>query len=133
MNIEDYIIARVNYLMRVRDAQIVKRLERGMSNYTYVVESQGNKYTYRVPGIYAEKFVDREDEQAVIQQVEELGLNNETVYLELRSGEKLAVYVEGTGYRCRIIQRDVGKSTEEIARQQPEVQGLQCFRTFGGL
>ena len=96
MNIEDYIIARVNYLMRVRDAQIVKRLERGMSNYTYVVESQGNKYTYRVPGIYAEKFVDREDEQAVIQQVEELGLNNETVYLELRSGEKLAVYVEGT-------------------------------------
>ena len=96
MNIEDYIIARVNYLMRVRDAQIVKRLERGMSNYTYVVESQGNKYTYRVPGIYAEKFVDREDEQAIIQQVEELGLNNETVYLELRSGEKLAVYVEGT-------------------------------------
>jgi thiamine kinase-like enzyme len=67
-----------------------------MSNYTYVVECQGKKYTYRVPGKFAEKFVDREEEWANIQEVNRLGLNNITEYVEIRSGEKLAEYVEGT-------------------------------------
>ena len=54
MTIEDYIIFRVNALLHAHDAKIVMRLEGGMSNYTYVVECQGKKYTYRVPGKFAE-------------------------------------------------------------------------------
>ena len=96
MTIEDYIIFRVNALLHAHDAKIVIRLEGGMSNYTYVVECQGKKYTYRVPGKFAEKFVDRDDEWANIQEVDRLGLNNVTTYVEIRSGEKLAEYVEGT-------------------------------------
>ena len=96
MNVEEYIVARVNALLHTQDAQIVLRLEGGMSNYTYVVETQGKKYTYRVPGKYAERFVDREDEWANLQEVDKLGLNNVTTYVEIRSGEKLAEYVEGT-------------------------------------
>lgn len=96
MNVEKYIIARTNALLNANDTRIVMRLEGGMSNYTYVVESQGKKYTYRVPGKYAEKFVDRVDEWHNIQEVERLHLNNENSYVEIRSGEKLADYVEGT-------------------------------------
>ena len=96
MTIEDYIIFRVNALLHAHDAKIVMRLEGGMSNYTYVVECQGKKYTYRVPGKFAEKFVDREEEWANIQEVNRLELNNITEYVEIRSGEKLAEYVEGT-------------------------------------
>lgn len=96
MNVEEYIVARTNALLQTDDTQIVKRLEGGMSNYTYVVESKGKKYTYRVPGKYAERFVDRNDELHNIQEVEPLGLNNENSYIEVRSGEKLADYVEGT-------------------------------------
>lgn len=96
MNIEEYIVFRVNALLHAQDAKIVKRLEGGMSNYTYVVECEGKKYTYRVPGKFAEKFVDREEEWANIQEVNRLGLNNVTEYVEIRSGEKLAEYVEGT-------------------------------------
>lgn len=96
MNIEEYIVARVNALLHSHDSKIVKRLEGGMSNYTYVVENGGTKYTYRVPGKFAEKFVDRDDEWYNIQQIDKLGLNNVTHYLEIRSGEKLAEYVEGT-------------------------------------
>jgi thiamine kinase-like enzyme len=96
MNVEEYIIARVNALLHTQDTHIVMRLEGGMSNYTYVVESQNKKYTYRVPGKYAEKFVDRVDEWHNIQEVERLGLNNVTTYVEIRSGEKIAEYVEGT-------------------------------------
>ena len=96
MEIEAYIIKRVNLLMNATDAKIVKRLEGGMSNYTYVVECNGVKYTYRVPGKYAERFVDRNEEWDNIQKVEKLGVNNKTEYVELRTGEKLALYVEGT-------------------------------------
>lgn len=96
MTIEDYIIFRVNALLHAHDAKIVMRLEGGMSNYTYVVECQDKKYTYRVPGKFAERFVDRDDEWANIQEVDRLGLNNVTTYVEIRSGEKLAEYVEGT-------------------------------------
>ena len=96
MNIEEYIVFRVNALLHAHDARIVMRLEGGMSNYTYVVECQGKKYTYRVPGKFAEYFVDRDEEWANIQEVEPLGLNNVTTYVEIRSGEKLAEYVEGT-------------------------------------
>lgn len=96
MNVEEYIVARVNALMHTQDAAIVKRLEGGMSNYTYVVETRGKRYTYRVPGKYAEKFVDRVEEWDNIQEINKLGLNNATSYVEVISGEKLAEYVEGT-------------------------------------
>ena len=96
MNVEEYILARVNALLHVQDASIVTRLEGGMSNYTYVVESQGKKYTYRVPGKFAEKFVDRVDEWHNIQEVDKLDISNVTTYVEILSGEKLAEYVEGT-------------------------------------
>ena len=96
MNVEEYIIARVNALMHTDDAAIVKRLEGGMSNYTYVVETRGKRYTYRVPGKYAEKFVDRVEEWDNIQEVNRLDLNNATSYVEIISGEKLAEYVDGT-------------------------------------
>ena len=58
--------------MQATDAKIVKRLEGGMSNYTYVVECQGGLYTYRVPGKFAERFVDRVEEDANIKEVEKL-------------------------------------------------------------
>ena len=96
MNVEEYLVARVNALMHTQDAAIVKRLEGGMSNYTYVVETRGKRYTYRVPGKYAEKFVDRVEEWDNIQEVNKLSLNNATSYVEVISGEKLAEYVEGT-------------------------------------
>ena len=83
-------------MLHTQDARIVMRLEGGMSNYTYVVEALGKKYTYRVPGKFAEKFVDRVDEWHNIQEVDKLGLNNVTTYVEILSGEKLAEYVEGT-------------------------------------
>ena len=119
MTIEDYIIFRVNALLHAHDAKIVIRLEGGMSNYTYVVECQGKKYTYRVPGKFAERFVDRDDEWANIQEVDRLGLNNVTTYVEIRSGEKLAEYVEGT----------VMSTTDVVSYNEMSVKALKKIHT----
>ena len=115
MNVEEYIVARVNALLHTQDARIVMRLEGGMSNYTYVVEALGKKYTYRVPGKFAEKFVDRVDEWHNIQEVDKLGLNNVTTYVEILSGEKLAEYVDGT----------IMSTTDVVAYNEMSVKALK--------
>ena len=77
------------------DITIVNRLMGGMSNYTYVIDVAGKKYTFRIPGKNAEKFVDRVVEKANIELVESLGINNHTVYLDVEQGYKIAEYLEG--------------------------------------
>lgn len=74
---------------------VVERLMGGMSNYTYVISVEGEKYTFRIPGKKAEKFVDRITEKANIQLVSSLGLNNDTIYLDVDHGYKIAKYIEG--------------------------------------
>ena len=78
------------------DVSIVNRLMGGMSNYTYVIEINGKKYTFRIPGKNAEKFVDRDVEKHHIDLVDDLSLNNKTVYLDVDSGYKIAEYIDGT-------------------------------------
>lgn len=78
-----------------REIHVLHRLMGGMSNYTYVIEAAGEKYTFRIPGKNADKFVDRIIEQANIKLVEPLGINNHTVYLDADTGYKIAEYVEG--------------------------------------
>lgn len=79
-----------------KDATVVSRLMGGMSNRTYIVEMEGKKYTFRIPGKKAETFVDRVDEEKNIKAVDHLGINNNTLLLDLEGGYKLAEYVEGT-------------------------------------
>jgi thiamine kinase-like enzyme len=94
--VEKYIVERSNEILNTDDTKLVKRLLGGMSNYTYVVESKGTKYTFRVPGKHAEVFVNRDDELECLKVIKPLELNNETIYLDTISGDKMARYVEGT-------------------------------------
>ncbi len=95
---EQIITESVSQILKIdkKDVEVVHRLMGGMSNYTYVVKALDKKYTYRIPGKNAEKFVDREIEKSNIDIISKLGLNNETLYLDLKNGHKLAEYIEGT-------------------------------------
>ncbi|MFP4286322.1 MAG: phosphotransferase [Candidatus Izemoplasmataceae bacterium] len=74
---------------------IVNRLMGGMSNYTYVIKVDDSLYTFRIPGKNASVFVDREIEKYHIELIERLDLNNDTVYLDPKTGYKIAKYIEG--------------------------------------
>lgn len=78
-----------------QDVSVVKRLMGGMSNYTYVIQVKKQLFTFRIPGKNADKFVDRRVESANIELVKSLGLNNNTVYLNIQNGYKIAEYIEG--------------------------------------
>ena len=77
------------------EISIDHRLMGGMSNFTYVIKVSDERYTFRIPGKNAERFVDRIVEKTHIPMSESLGLNNETVYLNVDTGEKIARYIEG--------------------------------------
>ncbi len=80
-----------------KEEVIVKhRLLGGMSHLTYVIEIKDTLYTYRVIGKDGNLFVNRKFEHENLKRIEPLGINNETVYFDESSGEKAALYVEGT-------------------------------------
>lgn len=82
--------------INLEDVSLLERLMGGMSNYTYVIDVKSKKYTFRIPGKNAEKFVERDNEQKNINLVNSLELNNNTMFLDVESGYKIAEYIEGT-------------------------------------
>lgn len=94
-SMENIVLEDVRKILKTNDVSIVHRLMGGMSNYTYVVKADNELYTYRIPGEFAEYFVDRHLEIANIQLAETLGITNKTLYLNPENGRKLATYVEG--------------------------------------
>ncbi len=74
---------------------ILNRLMGGRSNYTYVVVVNDEKFTLRIPGKNGNLFVNREHEQSNLSNVNKLKINNETIYLDLKSGVKISRFIEG--------------------------------------
>jgi thiamine kinase-like enzyme len=97
MTHEQLIKEMVMQILEVPETKVMvrDRLMGGMSNYTYIVEVNGKKYTYRIPGKKAEKFVDRDIEKQNIDIVSDLDLNNKTIFLNVENGHKLAEYIDG--------------------------------------
>lgn len=73
----------------------IDRLMGGMSNYTYVVEFNSKKYTFRIPGKGAENFVDRKVEKDNIDVIKEGKFCPFPIFFEIETGYKIAEYVEG--------------------------------------
>lgn len=88
--------------------KVIERLLGGMSNYMFVVEVDKVKYTLRVPGKGANNFVDRKLEKRNIKTIENIGLNNQTIYID-EDGYKLAKYVEGVCLLNIDIQSKLGE------------------------
>ncbi len=78
-----------------KDVTVIERLMGGMSNFTYVIDIQATRYTFRIPGKNADKFVNRDVEKDHLKIIEPLNLNNETVYLNTEDGVKIARYLVG--------------------------------------
>ena len=82
-------------LKALKDPKIDFRLLGGMSNYTYVIDSENKKYTVRILGEHAEKFVWRHEENYHIPLFEQLGITTHTVYFDDKTGIKISEYIEG--------------------------------------
>lgn len=76
--------------------EIVSRLEKGMSNFTYIVKDQlDNKYVYRFPGDGAHNFVNYSEELKVLTAIADQHISSDLVYFNQQSGIKIATYIPG--------------------------------------
>ena len=98
MNIETMIQERAAHAFHVKqeDVNIINRMLGGMSHLTYHIEIKGTHYTFRVIGKEGNRFVDRTIEKKNLEIIKPLKINNETVYFDVETGEKAALFVEGT-------------------------------------
>lgn len=110
---------------------IVERLLGGMSNLMYVIEVNGEKLTFRIPGKNANNFVDRVNEEKNIKLVDELQINNETILFDVDKGYKISKYVEGD---C-LIDVDYNKHIEEISNMLKKIHNsdLKASKDYGWL
>ncbi|MFA5543968.1 MAG: choline/ethanolamine kinase family protein [Bacilli bacterium] len=90
------VILGFNKILNIDNGEFDHRLLGGMSNYTFVMKVNNDYYTYRIPGDFAEVFVDRDIEVKNIKIMESLGISNETLLLDTKTGEKVAKYIPGS-------------------------------------
>lgn len=93
--VEKAILYNLKLITKLNKVKIVKRLEGGMSNYTYIVNINNKLFTYRLPGENAELFVDREIEKQNISLVDKLNINTKQIYLNTNNGIKISNYIDG--------------------------------------
>ncbi|MDL2211311.1 choline kinase family protein [Erysipelotrichaceae bacterium OttesenSCG-928-M19] len=88
--IKDYIKENLQ-----KDSKVISRLMGGMSNYTYIIEIDNKKYTFRIPGKGAEHFTNRKQEIDIMQQIEPYDFLPMPIINDEKTGYKVAPYVEG--------------------------------------
>lgn len=84
------------FAVKPEEVTIIHRFLGGMSHLTYHIKVKDQDYTFRVIGADGNLFVDRVMEYENMKRIENLKINNETVYFDIESGDKAAKYVEGT-------------------------------------
>ncbi len=85
----------VEDVFKTNDFKIINRLMGGRSNYTYVIEVDEDVYTLRIPGKNGHMFVNREFEKNNLKAVNNIRINNETIYLNTETGVKVSKYIDG--------------------------------------
>ncbi|MDR1782193.1 MAG: phosphotransferase family protein [Bacilli bacterium] len=105
-----------------KDADIVTRLMGGMSNYTYVIEIEGKKYTFRVPGKGAEHFTNRVQEVEIMDSIAKYNFLPQPIINDVATGYKVAPYVEG-----KILSDIENKPLDAIAATLKKVHSIDKF------
>ncbi len=91
----DRIAKIVNNVFGDIEFKVINRLLGGRSNYTYIIEVDNQLYTLRIPGKNGNLFVDRVYEESNLNMVNKIRINNETIYLDTKSGVKVSKYIDG--------------------------------------
>ncbi len=76
---------------------INERFTGGMSNFTYLVTNQNSNvhYTFRIPGMGAQNFVNFYVERKNLSIIDELNINSHAVYTDPSTGLKISTYIPG--------------------------------------
>ncbi len=98
--------------VKENDIHIVSRLMGGMSNFTFIIELEDTKYTFRIPGKNANNFVYRVEEKQNLKFTHLQYLTKKLIYLDNETGYMIASYIEGLPLHELNIENYIDKVAE---------------------
>ena len=93
--IERYLVSRLASIFAVCEnkVSVIKKLEGGYSNQTYLCAINDSLYTYRIKNDFS--MTDYENEYLILDLIKDYKITNELIYFDPIKGEKISKYIDG--------------------------------------
>lgn len=76
------------------DEIVLKRLNDGINNHTYLLNVKDKKYVVRIPGVTTGVFIDRKKEKEIYQILDKHNISDKVVYFDDTTGLKITKYID---------------------------------------
>lgn len=88
----------ISRIFRVPENEItgLKCLKAGMTNKSFLFSVKGSKYIFRIPGPGTDLLINRAQEKVCYDTIAPLGIADEIIYFDGKSGSKITRYYEGS-------------------------------------
>lgn len=88
----------ISRVFRVPESEIreIRCLKAGMTNQSFLFRMKDRHYICRIPGIGTDKLISRRQEYDNYRAVKPLGISDEIIYFDPKTGYKISVYYEGS-------------------------------------
>lgn len=93
-NDEIHIITEVLHVAE-KEITNIQKLEKGMTNRSFLFNCKKNRYIMRIPGIGTEKLINREQETLVYETLKGRDISDEIIYINPDNGYKISVFWKG--------------------------------------
>ena len=81
-----------------KDISCIEILKKGMTNRSFLFQTNGQRYIMRIPGVGTDKLINRAQEVAVYRIISGKGLCDDPIYIDSENGYKITKYIENI--RC---------------------------------
>ncbi len=79
----------------INDFSIIKKINGGMSNHTFLIKIKDKKYILRIPAKNSSKYLKRKNEAIILNQIKNSQITGDTIYFDVKSGIKITSYIKG--------------------------------------
>lgn len=94
----------------------IRCLKSGMTNKSFLFQLKGRRYICRIPGPGTEMLINREQEAQVYKAIRDFGITEHVVYLDAKTGYKIAEYYEGARNAHADSAEDMGACMKVLRR-----------------
>jgi thiamine kinase-like enzyme len=111
----------------------IKPLKEGMTNQSFVFSIGADKYVFRKPGAGTDKLINRKNEKATYRAIEALGVADELIRFDGKTGEKISKYYDGARVADPYNDEDVSRSMSLLREIHENMPALNHRFNIGGM
>lgn len=94
----------------------IKVMKKGMTNRSFLFSAKGGKYIMRIPGEGTDRLINREQEARVCSIIKDLGVCEDIVYIEPKTGYKITRFIENAHTCDPYDRRQTRKCMDKLRR-----------------